>query len=41
MTGPSRQVWTHQKKRDQARPRNERRLSLTFRSVLNQDGVND
>ena len=41
MTGPSRQVWTHQIKRDQARPRNERRLSLTFRSVLNQDGVND
>ena len=41
MTGPSRQVWTHQIKCDQARPRNERRLSLTFRSVLNQDGVND
>ena len=38
MTGPSRQVWTHQIKCDQARPRNERRLSLTFRSVLNQDG---
>ena len=41
MTGPSRHVWTHQIKRDQARPRNERRLSLTFRTVLNQDGKND
>ena len=26
---------------DQARPRHERRLSLTFRTILNQDGVND
>ena len=41
MTGPSRHVWTHQIKRDRTRPRNQRRLSLTFRTVLNQDGVND
>ena len=41
MTGPSRHVWTHQIKRDQVRPGNQRRLSLTFRTVLNQDGKND
>ena len=41
MTGPSRHVWTHQIKRDQVRPSNQRRLSLTFRTVLNQDGKND
>ena len=41
MTGPSRHVWTHQIKRDQTRPRNARRLSFTFRTVLNQDGKND
>ena len=41
MTGPSRHVWTHQIQRNQSRPRNERRLSLTFRTVLNQDGRND
>ena len=41
MTGPSRHIWTHQIKRDQVRPSNQRRLSLTFRTVLNQDGKND
>ena len=40
MTGPSRSVWTHQIRREQ-RPRNQRRLSLTFRTVLNRDGQND
>ena len=41
MTNPSRHVWTHQIKRDHARPRHERRLSLTFNTVLIQDGIND
>ena len=41
MTGPSRHVWTHQIERDRRRPRTQRRLSLTFRTVLNRDNVND
>lgn len=41
MTGPSRHVWTHQIERDRSRPRNQRRLSLTFRTVLNRDNKND
>ena len=41
MTRPSRHVWTHQIKRDHARPRHERRPPLTFHTVLNQDGFND
>ncbi len=40
MTGPSRSRWTHQIRREQ-RPRNARRVSLTFRTVLNRDGKND
>ena len=41
ITGPSRNVWTHQIQRNRSRPRNQRRLSLTFRTVLNRDGIND
>ena len=41
MTGPSRHVWTHQIERDRRRPRGQRRLSLTFRTVLNRDNAND
>lgn len=41
MTGPSRHVWTHQIERNQQRPRGQRRLSLTFRTVLNRDNIND
>jgi alkylated DNA repair dioxygenase AlkB len=41
MTGPSRHIWTHQIPRDTNRPINQRRISLTFRTVLNKDGIND
>ena len=41
MTEGSRSVWTHEIKRDQAVPRNARRLSLTFRTVRNRDNRNE
>lgn len=44
MTGPSRSVWSHgiaPKTREHDGRRRGRRISLTFRTVLNQDGPND
>ena len=40
MTGPSRATWTHQIPRDRGRAPSARRLSLTFRTILNRDTPN-